>query len=267
MSRCGARPDIGRLLAAVNRAAELGTAVLSPGRAVARLSGRCSDPKALDFDGHVPPATRLPVHGQLAEWRSTWNAQAPWLWITIEVPCRACPACLRARTLLWRGRAVNELIAAPRSWFGTLTLHPEGHALMHARACRDLALSGEVFEALEPDRQFECRHHQCGLEITKYLKRVRKDCGGRFRYLLVAEAHASGLPHYHLLVHEQEDGQVKHAQLKSQWRLGFTRWKLAEVNSSRYVTKYLTKSANSRVRASQLYGDVKYLTNYYALAA
>lgn len=251
-------------MAAVKRGLDGGTARLGPGRADVRLCGRCQDPRVIEFAGQVPPATKLPPDQRLAEWRSSWNRSSPYLWITIHVPCRVCTTCLRGRARLWRQRATNETVAAPRSWFGTITLHPEAHSLMKARACQALSLRGETFEALPAERQLEARHSQCGQELTRYLKRVRKECGA-FRYLLVLEAHRTGLPHYHVLLHEREEGQVKHAVIKSQWRLGFTRWKLAEASSSAYVCKYLTKSSEARVRASTLYGELSYLTDYYAL--
>lgn len=267
MQSLGASPDIGSVMAAVKRSLDAGTCELTPSRAIARLCGSCADPHMIDFTGQIPPVVKLPPSAKMAEWRSTWNTVAPYLWVTIHVPCRACRPCLRARATLWRGRAVAEFAAAPRSWFGTITLEPQAHALMGARAAHTLALGGEDFDALEDESKLAARHRECSIELTRYLKRVRKESGGSFRYLLVMEAHASGLPHYHALLHEREDGQVKHKCLENQWRLGFTKWRVAEATSAAYVTKYLTKAAQARVRASLLYGDLQYLTKYYALAA
>jgi len=43
--------------------------------------------------------------------------------------------------------------------------------------------------------------------------------------------------------------------MKQQWRLGFGAWKLIKsLDVARYVTKYLSKSVEARVRASQRYG-------------
>lgn len=94
------------------------------------------------------------------------------------------------------------------------------------------------------------------MEITKYLKRVRKKSGAPLRYILVAEAHKSGLPHYHMLIHECDPSrQVRHKDLTAAWSWGFTRFKLVETsNTAWYVCKYLSKAQLARVRASVRYG-------------
>ena len=98
------------------------------------------------------------------------------------------------------------------------------------------------------------RHREISVEITLMLKRMRK-AGMQFRYCIVMEAHASGLPHYHLLLHEFGD-QISHAKLTPLWVFGFSRWKLAEDNrhASVYAAKYLSKNSEARVRASLYYG-------------
>ena len=95
-------------------------------------------------------------------------------------------------------------------------------------------------------------------DVTKWLKRVRKESGAKLRYILVAEAHKSGLPHYHMLVHEQVGGgQVGERTLRKQWAMGFSKWNLVTDKApARYVCKYLTKAAAARVRASLNYGRI-----------
>lgn len=75
------------------------------------------------------------------------------------------------------------------------------------------------------------------------------------RYCLVAEAHKSGLPHFHVVIHHRVV-PVRHKTLKEAWRLGFSDFKLVEENQAvaRYVSKYLAKALGSRVRASARYG-------------
>jgi hypothetical protein len=80
------------------------------------------------------------------------------------------------------------------------------------------------------------------------------------RFLLVAEAHKTGLPHYHALIHEVDpERPVRSRILRQQWTLGFSQCKLVaqgdETKSASYVAKYLAKSAAARVRASQGYGQ------------
>ena len=128
---------------------------------------------------------------------------------------------------------------------------------MVSRARQRLWSGGTDFDALSPHDQFMERMTEIGREVTLYLKRVRKESGARVRYLLVAEAHKSGLPHLHILVHEASpDKPVRHKTLEGQWKLGFTRFKLAhDVKTASYVCKYISKALLARVRASLRYGQ------------
>lgn len=156
---------------------------------------------------------------------------------------------------MWSTRAKAETQAAKRTWFGTLTLRPEAHVIMRSRARVRLATQGIDFDSLPIGEQFILHHHQCSIEITKYLKRVRKESAAQFRYLLVAEHHQSGLPHYHVLIHEHV-GAVKHATLAKQWLLGFEKYRLVtDLREATYLCKYLSKATVARVRASVRYGE------------
>lgn len=170
--------------------------------------------------------------------------------------CRKCDKCRRARGALWRMRAVDEIKRAPRTWFGTLTLSPEAQHRYLAQARARLARQGVDFDALGYDEQFKERVRAISPEVTKFLKRVRKNSGAPLRYLWVAEAHKSGAPHFHALIHEVEDlAPVRHAVLTAAWWIGFTQFKLIDdTRAASYVAKYLTKSACARVRASLGYG-------------
>lgn len=157
--------------------------------------------------------------------------------------------------MLWTTRAKAEVQAAPRTWFGTLTLSPEAHMTMVSRARARLLVQGIDFERLPLGEQFTERVHEVNIEVTKYLKRVRKACGS-FRYLLVVEHHKSGLPHLHFLIHEIELGAVKYAVLAEQWQLGHEKIRLlADGDNAAYLCKYLSKATVARVRASGGYGD------------
>ena len=77
------------------------------------------------------------------------------------------------------------------------------------------------------------------------------------RYVLVAERHKDGWPHYHALVHERGP-MVTKRELQGQWKLGFTAFKLVDMSDKAvpyYVTKYLSKQALARIRASLKYGS------------
>lgn len=176
------------------------------------------------------------------------------LWLDLWVPCRKCDECLKARAREWTRRAVCETTRRVRTWFGTLTMDPNwhSHALMRARA------KNSNWRSMIKEQQFGALVREVSRELTLYLKRVRKSSGAPFRYLLVAEEHSeqlAGLPHFHILIHEMDAGRpVRKKYLREQWTLGFSRWKLADPFSARYVCKYLAKEASTRVRASKDYG-------------
>lgn len=179
------------------------------------------------------------------------------LTLTMTMRCRKCDRCLAVRAAEWRHRAKVETAQARRTWFGTLTLRPESHVTMVNRARVALSKQGLDFDALNLKEQFSERVKQCSYELTKYLKRVRKESGGILRYLLVAEHHKSGLPHFHMLVHELDDEGVRHATLSTKWQLGFEKWRLVtDPREATYLCKYLSKTSAARVRASRSYGTV-----------
>ncbi|MDT9597658.1 rolling circle replication-associated protein [Sphingosinicella rhizophila] len=146
-----------------------------------------------------------------------------------------------------------------RTWFVTLTLRPEEHFKAYARACLRLSRDGIDFDRLSTDEQFAERVAEIGPEITLWLKRVRKQTGAKLRYILVVEPHKSGLPHFHMLLHEVSSAKPVAARaMKYQWQLGWWQGSLVDQSSTNraagYVAKYLTKSATARVRASRGYG-------------
>lgn len=170
-----------------------------------------------------------------------------------DARCRKCAGCLRHRSRLWTARAVDEVAAAQRTWFGTLTLHPDHAFRFRLLAERRLTRGGSSFSDLEPDVRTQEIAQEVGPDLQRFLKRARKNTGARLRYLLVCEAHKSGVPHWHILLHESE-GKASKRSLEECWRLGFSQWRLADEGSAFYVCKYLAKSAMARVRASQRYG-------------
>lgn len=178
--------------------------------------------------------------------------------LTILTRCRKCDKCLRARAFMWATRARNEIATATRTWFGTLTLRPEVHQrfinvarVKHDRASND-------FDALDDNAKFKALASVEGSELTLWLKRVRKSAHP-FRYLLISEPHSlaqAGLPHFHCLLHETS-GEIGERIWRNQWKLGHAQFKLVDPLDEKaawYATKYLTKSAQCRVRASLTYG-------------
>lgn len=218
----------------------------------------------MSFEWDIAPRCESPVNVDLfarppgkdgEKYVTVEPGKANPLALEITAPCRKCSNCLKLRAALWTFRARAETRLASRTWFGTLTLSPDNHFMVLARVRARLEASGTRFEELAPDEQTAMRIVGAATEVTKYLKRVRKNSGERFRYLLVAEAHKSGLPHFHLLLHEQ-GGFVRHKTLTEGWKLGFSQWKLAtDADNVSYLCKYLAKTNLARVRASLSYGD------------
>jgi hypothetical protein len=181
---------------------------------------------------------------------------------TIETPCRKCEPCLRARSQLWAARARDEIAIATRTWFGTLTLAPAQALQLRFGAELQKDQQGHQLGELTEDELFTAMSKGATAELTKWLKRIRKNSGARLRYILVCEKHKSGVPHWHVLIHEYE-GKVTKAKLEASWRYGFSHFRLVErenIKTAWYVCKYLGKSALARVRASQQYGTPKAAT-------
>lgn len=236
----------------------LTTAMQNGGRRVTMLrstwdiSGDCYNPWTTILEGRpeAPHGEKTIIVGP--------GLQKPGV-LELETRCRKCERCLKHRMRRWAGAVRREHAASSRTWFGTLTLSPDEHWKAQMRATARLAAQGIDFDALDDSAQFLERHRAIGPDLTKYVDRVRKESGAKLRYLLVAEVHESGLPHYHMLYHEQPlGGVVRHRTLSTQWKLGFERWRLANTQKSEdnptYLCKYLSKSLLARVRASQGYG-------------
>lgn len=227
----------------------------------ALLAGRISSPwgETIDNAGDCMAPVSVELLGE-ATFDHPVEAQRQRRYGDMLVRCRKCLKCLEHRSTVWAARACAELAVAQRTWFGTLTLSPEAQECAYWEARKRYRTGGSKdFDALPEAEQFAARHRVINDDLTRYLKRVRKESAASLRYLLVVEAHKTGLPHYHMLLHERL-GQVRKRTLDSQWISGFTRWRLVEpgVTPAFYVSKYLAKSALARVRASRLYGrDIK----------
>lgn len=115
------------------------------------------------------------------------------------------------------------------------------------------------YDDLSDQQKLKARLKHSGSEVTRYLKRLRHHAKAPLRFVCVTELHKEkliGLPHYHLLIHEQTRNAITHAVLAEHWKWGFERWRLLEPSSRAewYLCKYLAKSNDDRVRASLRYG-------------
>lgn len=250
-----AASDARDLVALARHALDRGARVEKPGQVQWDVYGRCTSPVVVER--HARERSVSDPHAYQLGKREFLP-----LTVTMETPCRKCEACLRHRARSWALRAQQEINAAARTWFATLTLSPDKHYLMLLRARARLSARGVSFEALTPEEQFAERHASVSEELTLWVKRLRKNTEAPLRLLLVAEAHKTGLPHYHGLIHEQDpERPVRHAQLAGSWPHGFTKFKLVAPDEGArrtawYVCKYLTKDNRARVRASLSYGKV-----------
>jgi len=184
----------------------------------------------------------------------------PVIELVLLTPCRSCPTCLRRHARLWASRAVEETNESARTWFGTLTARPDVHVWIDAVA----ATRTRDFWSLPSGKKFELQSKVIGEEVTKYLKRLRKESGHRIRYLCVTEVHDGektsdfmrGRPHIHVLLHEFAGQQFPKEMLERQWRHGFTKFRLVDNarHAAWYVSKYISKASEARTRASLGYG-------------
>lgn len=244
-----AKPDLWSVRSLAATALAAGGERVSLTRVRWDVAGRCEAPRpvirfarpARERDGSVTVARGKP-HPMEVE---------------LMTPCRKCSRCLAMRAAHWRHRAVSEIQASPRAWFCTWTLSPEARFRTLSMARAALSAQSVEYESIPPAEQFGAWCKQIGREFTLGLKRLRKNTRSPVRYVIIAEGHKDGTPHFHGLIHEVSPlHPVTHkALVRDVWRLGFARYKLADAATGGYVTKYLTKSSLVRVRASRGYGD------------
>ena len=176
-------------------------------------------------------------------------------------------------------RTIDEILAASRVWFVTLTFSPRAHLGIES-AARLRFLDEEPRDHVNPDtgevrrltwfdlserERFRRRAREAYPEVQKFLKRVRKgghyyrdtktDAGHvrkqysvpptRLRYQVVAEKHSdklAGRPHFHLLLFEQGQ-ELPKAFLEQEWKLGVFHARLVDRESdpARKVAAYCCK--------------------------
>lgn len=248
------------------QALDNGAKRISPIRCEWDLSGDCSDPRYV-FYSTRPYPRRTPVlkYGVIRRTEMKELAipkDGICFFIDLVTRCRRCPNCMRQRRNLWTARSMAEIEASPgRTWFVTLTVSPDSRFRAWNRACvRARSYGISDLEAEPVETQFRYLAKEMAPHLTKYLKRLRRSYESNrtdvlLRYLLVAEPHKDGFPHWHLLVHEWEGVILQKRFLR--WGLGFVKAKLVENGSkaARYVSKYCSKAIGARVRASKFYGS------------
>lgn len=249
------------------RAAFSGGRLLSPTSIEWDISGNCETPYVRELLGRpggdiraFPPCSDAPypagpIVGQSRD-HSYYVGGPRTLRIFLHTRCRSCTNCMKQRAGVWYHRARSEIEKSFRTWFGTLTFHPEAYFLVEARARHRMRLRHVQWTQVDQDERFRLIAKSAGEEVTKFMKRVRKNSGSKFRYLIVVEKHKSGVPHFHLLLHELDAANpVRYRVLSKAWDQGFSDFKLVDnKDAAGYVSKYLAKAMLARVRASQGYG-------------
>lgn len=242
------------------------------------ISRSCERPIRQEVDGRAYRGTRVvgreyvllqPERGALAY---PMRGITPHI-VYLDVACGRCRSCLAYRRWLWTVRAMSECEAAPRTWFVTLTGNPRTQMRWAVETGLRLTGQGVKPSELTDGEWYAEMCKEAGRDLTKYVKRVRKNSGASLRALWVFEKHEGGgrhdgLPHIHGLVHETNvNAPVRYATLRETWSarphgLGHSSAALLtkgdESLLSRYVAKacyYISKSAGVRIRASQGYGS------------
>jgi len=244
-------------------ALERGAVRLSQATFAWDISGDCTDPPTVEI------TIRPPAPGY-EKYVGIQSGTKHSMFMDMEVRCRKCENCLKARRKMWEARALNEWRRSHRTWLATLTLRPEEQlrCLYEARAvCRR---KGYVdLEEMAPGAQFARLASASGQLVTNYLKRLRKDVGMRvFRYIAIAERHESGDPHWHLLIHEQRlDVPIRKRTLHKHWHHGFSSFKLTSgFSNATYPLKYIGKDLETRIRPSKAYGRLSQMVDPVDLA-
>lgn len=260
------------------------TALTSLAARALQHGGRQTGPRTTEWEiaGKCERPIMRELHSRHYDRDGTCRSSAgkpPARTVRLSVRCRRCAACLARRRYLWASKAKNEIGLGVRTWFVTLTFDEQQHFEAQLAATQRLAKQGVSFKLLSDDEQFLERHKELGRKLTLYLKRLRAHTmlckrydanqkkwvvaykyRARFRYLIVSERHKTGLPHYHMLLHELDGnaplkwGVLHHHAVDSKLFGFIFEAKLADAETAAYVTKYLTKSPEARVRASGRYG-------------
>lgn len=238
------------------------TARLSGGSALSYCStewgiaGSCESPVSIELRGRNYAGHRIE---QLRETDTRYgldcNKSVPH-WIDMHVPCFQCRSCRKFREHMWRARARTESEFAIRTWFLTHTLTPANHEALMLETEVRLLRGGTRFHQLGHTDQFGevCKTMHAHAQLA--MKRIRKASGAPLRYLWVYEETKRGVPHAHVLLHEQDPTKPVRKQLiERNWRLGFTHARLSnDPKAADYVTKYITKTLLAP-RASRHYGQ------------
>lgn len=140
----------------------------------------------------------------------------------VDVACRNCEECRRARLRSWTGRILAEMQTAADTWFVTLTY-------------------GGGYDA-------EVAYRLDYRDVQLFLKRLRKD-GFRFRFVAVGEYGGKrNRAHWHLMIFWED--RVPTVPMNERFNWQWWSWGLAQCErprsgqaSAAYIMQYLDKDA------------------------
>lgn len=238
------------------------------------IAGSCDDPRLVSVCGRPEPkqksryqwkfdplyaAKRLKLHIEQSKDARIMTSETLPIFVDLHTKCRKCETCMKEKRGKWVARMRREILASERTWMATMTIKPEKHYEYRLQCIERLRKLGTNFDSLSDAEQHKELVRTIGADITKYFKLLRTCTKATIRYVLVAERHKSGLPHFHALIHDCDPNRlIKKAELERYWRHGFTKFKLVENadKASFYVTKYIAKDLATRIRSSIKYGQI-----------
>lgn len=206
------------------------------------VSGGCTSPVVVE---------------QFARYSAQHGKAVKPLCVILETQCRDCGWCREQRRKRWAARAMAEYGQSVRTWFVTLTVEPEWRTRFEYQCYGSLSKKGVDFDGLSTAAKFAALvQYGGGRELTRFVKRLRTNAAAPFRYLVVAEKHGDGSPHFHMLVHEVDEARpVRKRTIQDAWQVGYSKVILCnDAKGAVYLCKYLSKDACTRVRASFKYG-------------
>jgi len=221
----------------------------------------CTAPVILDVRGRAYTRDTLPKAFVGRDW-TKWRSKRPPLkplgqakeyilaetaeFLTFGVRCRRCDNCLAYRTRLWAARVRDELANANRTWFLSATLGGSFRALTVADISKEFTrFLGRLRISFRPRKKWSLRKKFAHAVLPQSIK-----------YVMVVELQKDGTPHVHAMIHETGRA-IPARQLRQHWRLGYKDVELVKDTphvAARYITKYIQKSEQSRIRASIGYG-------------
>lgn len=148
----------------------------------------------------------------------------------ISIPCGHCVGCRMDRAKEWKVRLVHEAASYPgQSWFVTLT---------YADEFLPVTKYGEPYVSKK--------------DAQKFMKRLRRYCGRKFRYFLCSEYGSVNMrPHFHLILFGVLDDLIPFefkryhsALIEKAWSFGMSEVSEANENCMAYVAGYVEKKAN-----------------------